>query len=54
MSLGRWRRRRQVQALAQFRNENFAAFVHLATMVQPQLRHCFVFGLGHVMDHNAT
>ena len=29
-------------------------YIHLATVVEPHLQHCFVLGLGHLMDHNAT
>jgi hypothetical protein len=46
--------RRPVEALAQYRNRNFAEFIHLATVVEPDLQHCFVLGLGHLLDHNAT
>lgn len=38
----------------QFRNRNFAQYIHLAALVEPQLQHCFVLGLGHLMDYNAT
>ena len=45
---------RQVQVLGMVRNERFAEFIRLQMLAQPELRQCFVFGLGHFLDHAAT
>jgi hypothetical protein len=45
---------RQVQALGMYRNNIFSERVAQKMAQRPHLRHCFVLGLAHLLDHGAT
>ena len=57
LTLTRWRSTataRQVQALGMFRNDHLAAAMAQHVAASPTTRHCFVLGLAHLLDQQAT